>query len=275
MVCARLLLLPIFLSVFSFGALAEVKGACYADSKEESAKINGFTIRVFRHPQADQPRSLDDCRAEIKDASGKLIFSSEDHGLAILPVSGADINDDGEPDAVIEGYTGGAHCCWDYWIVSLGKRPGLLTHLYNERDASFTKTNEGWILIETLDGRFDYFDGLSHAATPFPSVFLRLKGNYLEEISPKYWQAYQRQINGARNKLEPTDIEGFRKLGRKYPGAEGVEELVLSIVLADLYGGRPEEAWKALDKFWSRADIPRIRRLILKTHGNGLANRRD
>lgn len=280
MFSARLLLVGVFLSVLGPFAFARGEKGCYAGRGEQSTSIQGFSIRVFRHPHADEEKYLDECLAEIKNATGELVFSDEDHGLKILPISGTDINGDGDPDAVIEGYTGGAHCCWDYWMVSLGSHPGLLAHLYNERAASFTKTNDGKVLIETLDGRFDYFDGLSHKASVFPRVYLRLSGKHLEEVNSEFRSEYLKDVEYAQKSLIDSELVEFRQSfspgGDRFPeGYEDTRQKVLTVVLAYLYSGKPEEAWQYLDAMWPPADKERIRKLILKTRGNGLANRRD
>ena len=46
--------------------------------------------------------------------------------------------------------------------------------------------------------------------------------------------------------------------------------LVLDIVLAYLYGGRGQEAWKALDEMWPATDKPRMRQMILKARTSGI-----
>jgi hypothetical protein len=108
-----------------------------------------------------------------------------------------------------------------------------------------------------------------------PNVYLRLDGDHLRDISLDYWLEYQKQIDDARGRLTPIDLAGFRKQGKEYAIADEIERLVLTIVLANLYGGHPKEAWKALDELWPPSDIPRIRSLILKTRGKGFSRRGD
>ena len=259
MLCARVLLVGIFLFAPASATLAETKKGCYGGTGANSLKTHGFSIRVFRHPRADQPHFLDECLAEIRDAAGKPVFSDEDHGLEILPISGTDINGDGEPEAVIEGYTGGAHCCWNYWIISLGKHPGLLAHLYNERPASFLRMENGQGLIDTFDGRFDYFDGLSHTSSVFPRVFLRLSGKRLKEVNLEFWSTYLKDAEQAKKKLTSQELaefqQNFSPHGDRFPETyEETRSKVLTIILAYLYGGKPEEAWKAVDEMWPPQD---------------------
>jgi hypothetical protein len=266
---ARLLVLTVFLSVLGPTTFARPEKGCFGlRGGREEQKINGFVVSVY--PHHGEKEDADECAARIVDPTGTIVFKAYDHGMEIVPVSGRDLNNDGEPEAVFEGYSGGAHCCWTYWIVSLEKKPRLVARMYNERGVGFEDLkNDGRIVIATMDGRFDYFDDLSHASTVFPSVYLRLDGNYLTDVSFEFWPEYQREIDEARSKLTPADVMGFRRQGRKYPAAEEIERLILTIVLANLYGGHTQEAWKVLDELWPPGDKARMKALILRTRGTG------
>ncbi|MGH9862203.1 MAG: hypothetical protein ACRD35_02135 [Candidatus Acidiferrales bacterium] len=240
----------------------------------ETVSIQGFAVRIG--PALNKKRTNREgrwCRAEVRDSKGHTIFGAETAAMEIHRATGKDINGDGNPDLVIEGYTGGAHCCWIYWIVSLGPQPGLLTTIYNERDASFIEDEYGAIQISTRHGAFDYFDGLPHSNTFFPLVVLRLEGNELRNISSQFWDSYQREIEEARRRLAPSDLARFRAgegLGSKDYDFLETKRLVLTIVLSYLYGGRPEEAWKVLEEMWPSRDQERIRNLILETRRQGI-----
>lgn len=272
---ARLLLLGFFLSVLSPMAFAEAEKGCLGGEGEQSVQIRGFSIKAFRHPRADEEKFLDECLAEITDATGKRVFSEEDHGLEILPISGTDLNDDGEPEAVIEGYSGGAHCCWTYWIVSLGESPGLLARIYNERGISFEKVEQhAGITLVTQDGRFDYFDDMCHACSPFPSVYLRFEHSRLEDVSAEFWSEYRKGIEKAREELSSAELSEFRSQWRKHQKGglntfEEIRGLVLNVALGYLYAGKPEDAWKTLEEMWPGDDLQRIKKLVLKTRGKG------
>ena len=45
---------------------------------------------------------------------------------------------------------------------------------------------------------------------------------------------------------------------------------VLTIVFANLYGGREQEAWKELDEMWPPTDKERIRKVILQKRAEGI-----
>ncbi|MBI4461835.1 MAG: hypothetical protein HY653_02915, partial [Acidobacteria bacterium] len=206
------------------------------------------------------------------------VFTASDWDILLHEATGKDINVDGTPEVVLEGLSGGAHCCWTYWIVSLGDPPGLVREIENQRDAAFTDIDgDGRIEISTQDGAFDYFDDLSHAETPFPFAILRLEGNTLKDVSPEFWTLYEREISEARAQLPPERLNRFRKVRSTEQMDEvawdeyrEVKGLVLTIVFAYLYGGRAEEAWNVLEGMWPRDDQERIWYLILETRANGV-----
>jgi hypothetical protein len=280
---ARLAFLLFGLALVGFPSCAqaqtdrEPKDSCIGSEGRASKRIGSFLISVHAHP--DQKEFMDECAATISSADGKTVFQAHDHGTGILSITGRDINGDGEPEAVIEGWSGGAHCCYTYWIVSLGRNRRLIARLYNEEPIQFAdlKHDSGIILV-TVDGRFDYFDEMCHACSPFSSVYLKLEGDQLKDVSPEFWPRYQKEIDSQRGQLTSKELADFRKEWKKdQPNEqdtfEETRQKVLGIVLAFLYGGKPEEAWKALDEMWPPGDKARMKDLILKTRGTGFVAR--
>lgn len=209
--------------------------------------------------------------AVVSAKNGKQIFRASDWAIKIHPATGKDINNDGAPDVVFEGYSGGAHCCWTYWIISLGQSPGLARKLCNDRPAEPKDLDgDGRLEIETWDGRFDYFDDLSHAGSPFPTVILRLNGKELRRVNQSFWRMYAAEIRSVRNELNPDDLAKFRAGERDQSDYEATKQKVLLIVLAYLYGGKEGEALKVLRASWPEKDTSRIWKLIRKTAYEGL-----
>ncbi|MBI5380199.1 MAG: hypothetical protein HZA23_08640 [Nitrospirae bacterium] len=90
-----------------------------------------------------------------------------------------DIDGDGYAEAIVQFYSGGAHCCWDYSIYFARPDGNDIAHL--SLDVS-GRPIEGWRDLDgdgkkealTHDDRWDNFDGMSHAASPFPPKILCL-----------------------------------------------------------------------------------------------------
>ena len=245
---------------------------CWSSNKESVTKrIPGFLIRVSPH----HTRTGDTCRAQLIDSGNKVVFSRSDSAFSIVLVD-KDVNGDGIPDLVFEGFSGGAHCCWTYYVVSLGKTPGLIRKFENERGASFIlNKSTGRIEIATMDGAFDYFDFLSHGETPFPLVYLSLEGKSLTDISKTHLAGYDREIKKAKTQLDSKGMGQFRSVAKVDDLASGdfnrhMAAVVLQIAFAYLYSGRKELAHRALKEMWPTFDQERIWKLILLTRSQGI-----
>ncbi|MGA8012084.1 MAG: hypothetical protein WB949_06640 [Candidatus Acidiferrales bacterium] len=209
--------------------------------------------------------------ATVRASAGQLIFKTLDWGMSLESISGRDINGDGEPDLVFVGYSGGAHCCWTYWIVSLGGRPGLIKKIENERTAEFKPTGpNGRIEVWTFDGAFDYFDDFSHAETVFPDVVLRIEGHSVRDVSADHRDFFDHAISNTRARLTPEVVQKSKSFAVHSSEIRSYEGDVLKIVFAYLYGGRPREAWRALDDYWPEHDVQHIKQVILHDRAYGV-----
>ena len=212
------------------------------------------------------------CRAKLIDPNKKVVFSVADWDLALV-LSGQDVNGDGTPDIVLEGYSGGAHCCWTYYVVSLGAQPQLLAKFENERGAAFRiNQSTGRMEIETLDGNFDYFDELCHACSPFPDVYMRLDGKKLVDVSREHLAQYDQTIQSLEKEIPARQLKVFLQAENKEEkvGWEEVSSNVVRIVLAYLYSGRKQQARNTLRKMWPAFDQDRVWKLILETRRKGI-----
>ena len=271
---ARFQIIILLLCLCAVSANAQDSSSCFRNLSPQfkgfSKHLQGFNLKI------DQKKDtkLDDyfCRASVISPAGKVIFQADEAGMELNKITGKDLNGDGQPDAVFEGYSGGAHCCWTYWIVSLGGKPGLIQKIENEAAVSFQDINkDGRIEIRTYDGAFDYFDSMAHAYTPFPTVIFRLEGRKLKDVGSECKDVYDREITKARSKLDPSALARFRT-AKNIKDSEFDETIphVLTIVFAYLYSGREQAAWQALKEMWPADDVPRIRKKIIETRANGI-----
>ncbi len=268
----RRLVVAIALVCFAAGGCVCAAGKdCYDGKGKATREIGGFLVKISANPDW---RDLEDepCRAVVLDKKRKTIFSAEDELFSIV-LAGQDVNGDGVPDVVIDGYSGGAHCCWTYYTISLGEHPGLITKFENERDAAFLKDEEtGRLYISTLDGAFDYFDGLCHACTPFPQVFLRIEDKKVVDISPEFVEAYNKIISKNRAGLTAEGVARVTAM-KTNPSESGSFEApakILSIVFAYLYSGREDKARRELQAMWPPFDQDRMWNLIQQRRREGI-----
>ena len=247
----------------------KTKMLCSEGEGQARKKVAGFQLVITPLPDERIP-SESECQAEVIDPKNNVIFDVNDTSFSIA-FTGRDVN--GAPHLVLESYSGGAHCCWTYYIISLGSKPGMLLKLENNRDVSFYKNKNGRIDLATLDGAFDYFDEVCHACSPFPLVYLRLDGSNLIDISPEYIQEYDEIIRDSQRGLTAEQRQRLKTLKEKPSDDEPVERAryhALTIVLAYLYSGREKQAHQALQELWPPFDQERIWNSILETRRNGI-----
>lgn len=225
-------------------------------------RVGRFSVQIERVSEAEGFR----CRAELISPTGRKMRLIADTMVAIHQGTGEDLFGDGHPSLVLEGFSGGAHCCFTYRIVSLADSPIVLPLIENETPFYFFKDHaSGQFRILTSDGSFDYFDKLCHACTPFPHVVLRVDPDGFHDVSSQFVEQYDTEIAAARARIPAGDISRFQ-----VADFDDAKPIVLDIVFSYLYSGRDAEAWKMLDEMWPAADRERIKALIVATRENGL-----
>jgi hypothetical protein len=219
-------------------------------------RANGFTVEVKPIQDPDGSAEMI-CQAIIRSPQGKIIFEHREWGVEIDPITGKDVNGDGFADAVLEGFSGGGvHCCRTYFIVSLGKNPGLVATIENSSSASFEDlSRNGKVEILIRDGGFDGSFGLNHAFSPFPLLIVRLSGSRFEDVGSQFWSIYKKEIQQARAKLKTADLRRFVQSNPTeiYNDDTETETHILEIVLDYLYAGHPKESRATLNTLWPPA----------------------
>lgn len=271
------LILALFLSALS-AVPAFAQGPEYCQQigymAGRTIQVHGFSIKLKSVPES--PGSwYTICRARVISPQGKIVYQQSDWGFEIDPITGKDINGGGQPDAVLVGYSGGAHCCWSYDIISLGKRPGLIREFDNRADASFSDLGgDGQIEILIRDGSFDEGFYSGHPFSVFPQLIIQLKGTHFEDVGPKFWPIFQKEITQKRSELEPQRLKAF--LGSNPYEVhddldyQATKSGILLIVLDYLYAGKPEEAKATLSALWPAASRARTWKEMLDGYCSGL-----
>ena len=255
---------------------AGVKYDCpFEKGFERQQKIGSSKVQLLPGDKDDGKDKDKDNQARCRAAvywQGKTVTVANDWALTLDKISGSDINGDGKPELVLDGYSGGAHCCYTYRIVTLQGTPRVLQSLSSERPMTFEKQKDGTTLIRADDGVFDYFL-LPHAQAVIPQLFLTMQGEKLVNVSSQFSEQYDAQIQKARQELTASDLEKFRSSrfsDRMFTDQVPTVHRVLVIVLNYLYSGRETEAWKALAELWPESDQARVKALILERHSRGL-----
>lgn len=183
---------------------------------------------------------------------------------SIDPLSGSDINGDGQPEAVIRTWSGGAHCCYGLRVYSLGEqaRPILAPEPSN-CDGRFEDLDG--------DGRLEYLscdDAFAYAFCPFafsplPRVVLRYdaaQGAYVP-ATPDFAPADGDGEVGDRDQAAEAGISSAENGGAD-PSDGSSEDPTLSLceslapALDALYAGETTSAWQRIEALGRSPNLP-------------------
>lgn len=241
---------------------------CRKDAASASYEVGKY--RVELSPSADLEKREFFCRASLISGNGDKLLLLQDKEVSIYQGTGEDVLGDGYPSVILEGFSGGAHCCYTYKIVSLGDRPSSLSPIQNQSPFFFFKDPAGQFRIMTSDGAFGYFDGLCYDCSPFPRVVLKVDRNGFHDVGSQFTEQYDSEIALARAKIPEEAIKKFQQADFK-----DARSVVLEVVFSYLYSGREDQAWQTLSEMWPSADRGRIKNLITATRAKGILSKMD
>lgn len=238
--------------------------SCPANGKALSSRIGRYEVRLVAAQNANIHETP--CQGSLVDAAGHETRLLEDRQVSVYEGSGEDVFGDGHPSLILEGYSGGDHCCFTYEILSLGDRPIVLGPIHNESPVYFFKDPASHqYRIMTGDGGFHSFDGRCFDCSPFPRLVLQVDDMGIHDVSSQFAEQYDSEIALARAKIGEGEIARFQQVD-----FEDARKIVLEIVFSYLYSGRETEAWQTLDEMWPARDRDRIRKLIVATRAKGI-----
>ncbi|MEN6368508.1 MAG: hypothetical protein ABFD77_02285 [Thermotogota bacterium] len=217
---------------------------------ERAAAIGPYMLRVWVNPIDDFPSYT---RWVTIDRGGAILVSHE-WATGFDEHTGTDINGNGTPDAIINLYSGGAHCCFDVAVYDLGptlRRINFSTPPGGNSSGVFEDLNGDAILeYRTADDSFAYAY-CCFAASPAVSVVLRFDPIAFAYVPATY----------AFPGILEDSIEQDLQLAEQGAAGSVLGEWdetskcsVLPLVLDYLYAGRIAEAWDALARYYPFPD---------------------
>ena len=261
----RILLLAAFLlpSLGGPGGLARL-GRSSAGQPVQELRIGPYTVRLWEEGEAANRFSV-----VVIERDGKPVFKRTGSQLRLDPLTGRDITGEGNPDVIIRGYSGGAHCCFYTIVCDLGEE----LRIYATPDSpegncpgEFVDLDgDGTYEFVTCDDSFAY-RYCCYAGSPAVKTVLRLvPGKGFVPVSPEFSQLYEEDI---RRHTEMAEAAREKGKGNGWDGTTKCE--VLPLVLNLLYSGRIEEAWQALERYYRFPDLNTFRAEIWETVSNSL-----
>ncbi len=164
-----------------------------------------------------------------------------------------DLNADGSLELVIQHYTGGAHCCFEYWIYSLG---GQLTEIAKletmDSPLIFHNIDDDAVYeVEGVDKTFAYWQS-AYAYSPAPPVIMQFTPTGLildfEQM---------RKPPPGESELATTVMRVRSELGREISPHHdeawrhaGIPTAMWATMLDLIYTGNGNTAWEFFDRVW-------------------------
>ncbi len=218
-------------------------------SVAEERLVNGYLLQIWRDVAEDAPLFGGVATISRDGVQLAQVMFATEFGMR----TGEDLTGEGHPDAVIEAYTGGAHCCFSTHVYDLGPelRQVLATRESNCAGTLEDLEGDGVYEFVTCDDSFAYVY-CSYAASPAVKVIMVYEpGTGYVPASSRYPAQYEAAI--AQHTQEAAEAA---------PGDRGEWDgtnkcSVLPLMLDYLYTGRSEEAWQALE-----ANYPHDDRLV-------------
>lgn len=164
---------------------------------------------------------------------------------------GRSITSEGQPNLVVSEWTGGAHCCFIYYVFQIGDTFKLIDRLDAEHgdNSDFEDLRkDGNLEFVMADWTFAYWK-TSFARSPAPTVILRYQeSRYRPDLEmmrkprPNDQDLHSMAENLKAKFADETEIDGNNKW--KAPPDLWSEMLDL------IYSGNRDSAWRLLDMSW-------------------------
>jgi hypothetical protein len=166
-----------------------------------------------------------------------------------------DVDSDGTEDLILQNYSGGGHCCYNYVIYS------LKTPLKKLADLPMKDCGEK-ISLEDLNGdkipeiitcnpEFTYLGEIPYSESPFPPAIYALRNGEYLRADREFQQVFQNDIHAQRDSL-----------AKAYRPAS-----VLQIVTDYLLLGDEVSAWRELDGLYRGNDKDAVKAELAKRLG--------
>ena len=225
--------------------------------------LNGATVTVQSLPPNELHQA---CGISVRDRNGRTIFEDRGFSTNINPATGRDIDNDGQPDAVVGIDTlGGTNGNWEYPVISFSPQPRVLAKL---PAAIFDfEAKPGRTLVWILAA----FDGLSGYASDVSTVATarEFRQSGLVEVTRDYCKsmlAGELQVPGNLRASLATLTRQAKQDSRQDNGRledrEDTRLAATSVVLQQIYCEQFNDASRLILEVWPATEQSRVRKQI-------------
>ena len=219
--------------------------------QRDKAVVEPYAIQTWGLPETlavDSPQPM----VATISRDGQVLLELEEWNVNIAPETGRDLTGDGDPDAVLLSYSGGAHCCFSTHVYSLGaEMTPIFTSQPSNCGGEFEDLDGDQVAeFVTCDDSFAYAF-CAFAGSPMPGVVLSYEPGQgfvpdTASFSEMYGDAIARHVGQVESAVQDKDARD------RYPEAykETVRCAVLGVVLDYLYTCQPGQAWSELERLY-------------------------
>jgi hypothetical protein len=215
------------------------------DDQKREASCKGYYSLTTDGTRKDQFSGSKWILKDKYDHSAILDFSDYDWGIgsSLRLYHCVDIDRDGRKEAIVEYYSGGAHCCSVYYVYKEEDSALKLVEsilLGNASSPIFKDIDKDGVMeILTLNDTFAYFGGLCYACSPFLPLVLCYRENIFSDCT--------NQFPGI------LDEEVKRTLARKGDIDDDWKGIALAYLALHIIKGQEAEGWKGVKEYYPQS----------------------
>ena len=267
-VSLRALLAALALALFAAGAAAAPPPLSTFEPEQELELLEAFDVAGWRVETWGPPAGawFREAALRLVGSDGSVAFEARDAWLSVVEqqvepgwrgdlvavAAGDDLTGDGGPNLLLEGYSGGAHCCFTYTLLALDEAGVMvLMELFTSHAGASVVdlAGDGRRQLVTADMRYAY-QFCSFAESPAPAVVFGLEPDAVVVANLDFAEVYEREVVWALERVLLMDEDAWPE-----SHACALAQLVLSL----LYGGREAAAEAALVQFDRSGDPAALR----------------
>jgi hypothetical protein len=212
----------------------------------EEHRIGAYTVQLWRNTAPDA-WGYDNA---VTILAGGQTLAQLDMVFELGELTGQDITGEGNPDVIVERFTGGAHCCFSVVVYDLG---AALTRVLESAESNCGGRFEdldGDSVLEfiTCDDLFAYAY-CPYAASPLVQVIMQYEpGRGYVPASPRFAHRYAEAIAQHTQLAQTATAEGMGEWDQTTKCS------VLPLMLDYLYSGQADLAWTEFDRLYHYPD---------------------